>query len=125
MSAPHVSPAGAAAPGAPNAPDGRPHSGCAPVGAPLTASAAAPVIGYVLLWFPLSSETFIFREVVQLRERGLDIRVYTMYGAALRGCSREMREYPGPVTRMGVAAFFRIFGAFFRALGKSPRLVGR
>ena len=82
-------------------------------------------MAYVLLWFPLSSETFIFREIVQLRELGLDIRVYTMYGAALRGCSREMRDYAGPVTRLGVAAFFRIWGAFFRALRARPRLVWR
>ncbi|MBD5538691.1 MAG: glycosyltransferase family 4 protein [Desulfovibrio sp.] len=84
-----------------------------------------PVMAYVLLWFPLSSETFIFREIVQLRQLGLDIRVYTMYGAALRGCSREMRAYDGPVTRMGVAALFRILGAFFRAARRSPGLVGR
>ena len=82
-------------------------------------------MAYVLLWFPLSSETFIFREIVQLRELGLDIRVYTMYGAALRGCSREMRAYAGPVTRMGVAAFFRIWGAFFRAARRRPGLVWR
>ena len=98
--------------------------------APGTPAAAAPearppVMAYVLLWFPLSSETFIFREIVQLRELGLDIRVYTMYGAALRGCSREMRDYAGPVTRMGVGAFFRIGGAFFRALRTRPRLVWR
>ena len=82
-------------------------------------------MAYVLLWFPLSSETFIFREIVQLRELGLDIRVYTMYGAALRGCSREMRAYAGPVTRMGVTALFRILAAFFRALRARPRLVWR
>ncbi|MDE7241720.1 glycosyltransferase family 4 protein [Desulfovibrio sp.] len=84
-----------------------------------------PVMAYVLLWFPLSSETFIFREIVQLRQLGLDIRVYTMYGAALRGCSREMRDYAGPVTRMGAAALFRILGAFFRALRKRPRFIWR
>lgn len=88
-------------------------------------NAAPQVMAYVLLWFPLSSETFIFREIVQLRALGLDIRVYTMYGAALRGCSREMRAYDGPVTRMGVRALFRILGAFFRELRKRPRLVWR
>lgn len=102
-----------------------------PAGASATSATCAPredrplVMAYVLLWFPLSSETFIFREIVQLRELGLDIRVYTTYGAALRGCSREMRDYAGPVSRMGVAAFFRIWGAFFRALRRGPRLVWR
>lgn len=83
------------------------------------------VMAYVLLWFPLSSETFIFREIVQLRELGLDIRVYTMYGKALRGCSREMRDYAGPVRRMGIAAFFRIWAAFFRAFRRDPAGVRR
>ena len=88
-----------------------------------TPGAAPLAMAYVLLWFPLSSETFIFREIVQLRDLGRDIRVYTRSGAALKGCSREMRDYPGPVSRMGVAAFFRIWGAFFRALKVRPRLV--
>ncbi|MDE5880030.1 MAG: glycosyltransferase family 4 protein [Desulfovibrio sp.] len=100
--------------------------GAARADAPATAAPCAPpVMAYVLLWFPLSSETFIFREIVQLRELGLRIRVYTMYGAALKGCSREMLAYDGPVERMGVAAFFRIWGAFFRALRSRPRLVWR
>ena len=47
----------------------------APTAAP-SPGAQPPVMAYVLLWFPLSSETFIFREIVQLRELGLDIRVY-------------------------------------------------
>ena len=82
-----------------------------------------PVIAYVLLWFPLSSETFIFREVVQLMRLGLSIRVYTMYGKALKGCSREMRAFPGPVRRMGMRAFFRLWGAFFRAMRRDPGTV--
>ncbi len=96
----------------------RPPAADAPAVAPL-------VMAYVLLWFPLSSETFIFREIVQLREQGLDIHVYTMYGAAFRGCSREMRAYDGPVRRLGMRAFFRIWGAFFRALRRRPGLVLR
>ena len=40
-------------------------------------------IAYVLLWFPRSTETFIFREVVQLRERGLPILIYSLYGTSL------------------------------------------
>ena len=58
---------------------------------------ALPVVAYVLLWFPLSSETFIFREVVQLMARGLPVRAYTMYGKSLSGCSEEMRKFTGPV----------------------------
>lgn len=82
-----------------------------------------PVIAYVLLWFPLSSETFIFREVVQLMRLGLSIRVYTIYGKALKGCSREMQAFPGPVRRMGMRAFFMLWRAFFRAMRHNPGTV--
>ena len=88
--------------------------------------AATPFsLAYVLLWFPLSSETFIFREIVQLMALGLPIHVYTMYGKALKGCSQEMRDFPGPVRRMGATAFFRIWAAFFRALRREPGKVWR
>lgn len=79
----------------------------------------------VLLWFPLSSETFIFREGSYLREHGLRINVYTMYGRSLKGCSKQMLAYDGPVSRMGIPAFFSICAAFWRALRKQPGLVWR
>ena len=79
-----------------------------------------PLIAYVLLWVPLSSETFIFREVVQLMARGLPIRAYTMYGKSLSGCSEEMRNFSGPVERMGVGGTLRIIRAFLRALSGNP-----
>lgn len=89
--------------------------------APTTAKAAnLPAIAYVLLWFPLSSETFIFREVVQLMARGLPIRAYTMYGKSLDGCSEEMRRFSGPVERMGVGGTWRVLRAFLRAWGHTP-----
>ena len=64
----------------------------------------SPRMAYVLLWFPLSSETFVFREIQQLVQRGMDIRVYTMYGEKLRGCSDEMKNYAGPIKRFGSVA---------------------
>ena len=79
-----------------------------------------PVVAYVLLWFPLSSETFIFREVVQLRKRGMPVFAYSMYGENLKGCSEEMRAYDGPVGRMGVRAAGKILAAFVRALRQRP-----
>lgn len=82
----------------------------------------APV-AYVLLWFPLSSETFIFREIRELQSLGLNIIVYTMYGKALKGCSSNMRDYAGPVVRFGIASFFSILMAFLKALGARPGLV--
>lgn len=88
-----------------------------------------PSIAYVLLWFPLSSETFIFREVAQLMERGARIRAYTMYGERLAGCSAEMRAFSGPVERMGLRSAGRIMAAFFRTLRRKPgpvlRLMGQ
>ncbi len=86
-------------------------------------SATPFCVAYVLLWFPLSSETFIYREIRELMNLGLRIRVYTMYGKSLKGCSKEMRAFPGKITRMGIKSFFPILGAFFRALRKKPGLV--
>lgn len=81
------------------------------------------VLAYVLLWFPRSSETFIFREILELQRLGLKINVYTMYGKSLKGCSREMLEYSGVVRRMGSAKFFAILGAFSRAFKGRPSIV--
>ncbi len=77
-------------------------------------------LAYVLLWFPLSSETFVFREVENLISRGLDVRVYTMYGMRGKGFSAAMRNYNAPVRRMGPGAFFSIWAAFFRQLYRNP-----
>ena len=69
-----------------SAPDVRPPS---PV-FPSVPDAPLPITGYVLLWFPLASETFIFHEVRRLAAMGLPVRVYTMYASRLRGCSRAI-----------------------------------
>lgn len=78
-----------------------------------------------MLWFPLSSETFIFREVENLRKQGLDVRAYTMYGHAPRGLSEAMAHYSGPVARMGTGSWFAIMKAFLRQLVRQPRMVWR
>lgn len=83
----------------------------------------APKTAYVLLWFPLSSETFVFREVQQLMVMGLPIHAYSVYAKSLKGCSQEMRDFPGPVTRLGSLALGSILLAFFRALRQHPALV--
>lgn len=84
-----------------------------------------PHTAYVLLWFPLSSETFIFREIQRLHALGMPLRVYTMYGRRLRGVSEEMLRPGLPVTRLGIPGTLRILGAFFRALGRTPGPVWR
>jgi len=62
----------------------------------------APGIAYVLLWFPLSSETFIFREVRMLRRLGLPVQAYSLYGEKLKNCSQEMIDAARDVRRMGI-----------------------
>ncbi|MBI4807266.1 MAG: glycosyltransferase family 4 protein [Desulfovibrio sp.] len=68
-----------------------------------------PVTAYVLLWFPLSSETFIFREVQSLRRQGLHVLVYSLYGKKLKNCSPEMFDFSYGVRRMGLYALPLIF----------------
>lgn len=82
-----------------------------------------PKTAYVLLWFPLSSETFVFREVVQLMAMGLPIHAYTLYAKAFKGCSQEMRDFSGEITRLGALALGSVLRAFFRALWQRPALV--
>lgn len=79
------------------------------------------LLAVVPLWFPLASETFIFREIALLRDLGAPVMVFTMYGKRDKGLSRQMREYDGRVQRFGSRATFAILAAFLRRLGKSPR----
>jgi glycosyltransferase involved in cell wall biosynthesis len=61
-----------------------------------------PKVAYILLWFPKPSETFIFREVVNLWELGLPLKVYTLYGAIKRNLSPEMRHVSNRMVRLGL-----------------------
>ena len=79
-----------------------------------------PRVGYVLLWFPRASETFVFREVCALRDVGLPIHIYTMYGARMRGCSAGMHAYDGPLTRFGLRGLGKMLLAFFTELLHRP-----
>jgi glycosyltransferase involved in cell wall biosynthesis len=63
-----------------------------------------PLTAYVPLWFPLPSETFIFREVLTLRRLGMPIKVYTLYGEKLKNCSPEMLAEAQNVRRLGLKA---------------------
>ena len=60
-----------------------------------------PKTAYILLWFPAPTETFIFREVINLRGYGLPLKVFTLYGEFGR------KLYPEPasvqdVERLGI-----------------------
>jgi glycosyltransferase involved in cell wall biosynthesis len=87
---------------------------------------------YILLWFPAPTETFIFREVVNLKRMGLPLRVFTLYGEHKGSLSAEMRALAPEVERLGWRALPRMLGAvaywrrrkpdvardIFRSLGK-------
>lgn len=88
---------------------------------PPAPDAPLPLTGYVLLWFPLASETFIFHEVRRLADMGLPVRIYTMYASRLRGCSRLMRNTTLPIRRFGTSAAGRALGSFCRMLFSHPR----
>lgn len=92
---------------------------------PPSPDASPPLTGYVLLWFPIASETFIFHEVRRLAAMGLPVRVYTMYAARLAGCSNAMRAPILPVRRFGIRAAGSAFGAFLRAFFSRTRLTLR
>lgn len=59
-------------------------------------------IAYVLLWFPKPSETFIFREVVNLRKMGLNLKVFTLYGPLTQDLSPEMQLLAPQVETLGI-----------------------
>jgi glycosyltransferase involved in cell wall biosynthesis len=61
-----------------------------------------PRIAYILLWFPKPSETFIFREVVNLWKMGLPVKVFTLYGEWKKHLSPEMRGVSKKVERLGI-----------------------
>lgn len=64
--------------------------------------ATPPRTAYILLWFPKPSETFIFREVINLRNMGLPLKVFTLYGELSGNLSPEMRDASDDVERLGL-----------------------
>jgi colanic acid/amylovoran biosynthesis glycosyltransferase len=61
-------------------------------------------MAYVLLWFPKPSETFIFREVVNLWQMGLPLKVFTLYGYLKKWLTSEMLRVAPQIERMGPCA---------------------
>lgn len=62
-----------------------------------------PHVAYVLLWYPLFTQPFIFREVEGLKGL-LPLSVYSLYGPNLRHCSNEMRAVAGETRTYGMRA---------------------
>ena len=80
---------------------------------------------YVLLWFPKPSETFIFKEVVNLHRLGLPIKVFTLYGELKGNLSPEMRSCPVPIERLGIPSFPRLLAGVNHWLRRDRRLTLR
>ncbi|MDQ7785547.1 MAG: glycosyltransferase [Desulfomonilaceae bacterium] len=72
-----------------------------------------PRTAYVLLWFPKPSETFIFREVVNLRAMGMPLEVFALYDELTEDMSDEMREASGDVERIGLKGLKRAVSDWF------------
>lgn len=71
--------------------------------------AKLPKIAYLTLWFPKPSETFIFREVLNLWTIGLPLKVFTLYGDIEKGLSPEMLSIPKEkVEHFGVSILKRL-----------------
>jgi colanic acid/amylovoran biosynthesis glycosyltransferase len=84
-----------------------------------------PRIAYISLWFPKPSETFIFREVVNLRKMGLDLKVFTLYGPLTRDLSPEMQLLSPHIERLGLSSL-RFFWRDFLYWGKrKPAVIRR
>lgn len=63
-----------------------------------------PKTAYILLWYPLPSETFIFREVENARAAGMPLHVHALYGEVDKNLSPQMRRVSPSVARLGLAA---------------------
>lgn len=95
---------------------------------PKALPAGLPHTAYILLWYPLFTQPFIFREVEGLR-RLLPLEVHTLYDHNLRHCSTEMLTASGKVQTLGVRSVPRIIMATIKLTLKKPffvfRLFGR
>ncbi|MFH1137369.1 MAG: glycosyltransferase [Pseudomonadota bacterium] len=82
-----------------------------------------PKTAYVLLWFPKPSETFIFREVKNIREMGLPADVHTLYGRLDSKISPEMESEAGRVERLGLPYLKTVFQEIWFWKRRDPALV--
>jgi len=67
-----------------------------------------PKTAYILLWYPLPSETFIFREVENAKAAGMPFYVHALYGEARKHLSPQMAAVAPTVARLGARSIPRI-----------------
>ena len=83
--------------------------------------ASMPHVAYVLLWYPVFTQPFIFREVEGLKQAGVPLTVYSLYGRSVRKCSEAMRAVACQTHSFGMLAVGRFFLALIRQLFVRPR----
>lgn len=79
-----------------------------------------PHVAVILLWYPLFTQPFIFRDVEALKKR-LPVMVTSLYGPNPKHCSREMLAVAGSVHTLGTKAIPRILASLVRNLVRNPR----
>lgn len=87
-------------------------------------AAGLPHVAYVLLWYPLFTQPFIFREVQGLREH-LPLSVFSLYSHNLRHCSTEMRDAAGQTHTFGIRSLPRLLAEIGRQMFFHPLRTSR
>lgn len=84
-----------------------------------------PVLAYVLLWYPVFTQPFIFREVQGLKAMGYPVQVFSLYGSSLKKCSPEMCQVASQTETLGIQALFCILGELLRQCIRQPARMWR
>ncbi len=82
---------------------------------------AFPRTLYVLLWFPVASETFVFYEIEKFFKQKRPVSVITLYGERHKNLAGFMLNTDVPIEHFGMLATGRILAAFWRRLRKEPK----
>ena len=83
-----------------------------------------PHVGCILLWYPLFTQPFIFRDVEALKRR-LPVAVYSLYGRNLRHCSAEMAKAAPSVQTMGIKALPAMLASWAKLFLTRPLVAAR
>ncbi len=86
--------------------------------------ARLPHVACVLLWYPLFTQPFIFREVECLA-KVMPVQVYTLYGPNMKHCSQEMRHSHVSIRTHGLKAAVPALWELLRAFLRQPRQMAR
>lgn len=82
--------------------------------------AGQPHVAFVLLWYPLFTQPFIFREVESLAKI-MPIEVYTLYGRNLCHCSEEMKKAANRGRTYGVRELLPICAEMLKEVFFHPK----